>query len=303
MNLMDVALVIVGAFYAFAGFVGIRAAMMAVFLDKAIAALTLKPTPAREVWQNVWLVTAAAIIYVGGVALTVRAEVATWIFVVSAALQIVYVAVVAPRFFDADDDADADMTAAGRQQTINAMLIYVAATAFVCLAHAGGHLIPLGELTATSWAIAGALLALAAIYVVQKLRPVPPARSEAAADGADEPGDGNDLDDLPDWSTVTTLRVMADYGCHPLWAMNSRLTSIPPNEFSISPQLAVDFESWAVAYDRAFDLDDPSRMVWTDAERQAHETEGEDLARRLKSERSELTVFYDHPTRGRIAVE
>lgn len=128
MEISDIALRVVGAFYAFAGVVATRAAIMAAFLDMAIAKISLEKTPRREALRTYWLLAAAALIFLGGVALAVQIDLAQWFFVVSALGQAAYLAALAPLYFDAEDPPDAQ----GRSGTINAFVLYLAATAFVC---------------------------------------------------------------------------------------------------------------------------------------------------------------------------
>ncbi len=131
----DVALRLIGAFYAFAGVVATRGGLMSRLLDTAIAAIGGDKPNAAETVRALWMVSAGIVILAGGVALMLRIELAAWLFVLSALLQGLYLSVVAPHYLDPSDPPDAT----GRRQTTNAFILYLAATAFVLWAQATGR--------------------------------------------------------------------------------------------------------------------------------------------------------------------
>ena len=61
-ELTDVVLRIIGAFYAFGGFVATRAGLMSQIIDQAIAAIALKKPTRTETAQNAWLIATAALV-------------------------------------------------------------------------------------------------------------------------------------------------------------------------------------------------------------------------------------------------
>lgn len=148
-------LLLIGAFYAFAGVVAVRAVLSMRFIDVAIAAIGSEKPDRRETLQQVWLLVASLVIFAGGIALLLRTELAAALFTASAMLQIFYLAVAAPYYFDAAEAPDAK----GRAGTTNAAVLYVAATAFVVWAYARCHLVPLDRLPP-------ALVAAAALVVI-----------------------------------------------------------------------------------------------------------------------------------------
>ena len=99
-ELTDVVLRIIGAFYAFGGFVATRAGLMSQFIDQAIAAIALKKPTRTETAQNAWLIATAALVLIGGVLLLAGLQLAAWVFVASSLGQAAYIYYVAPRFFD-----------------------------------------------------------------------------------------------------------------------------------------------------------------------------------------------------------
>ena len=59
-ELTDIFLRVIGAFYAFGGYVATRAGLMSRLLDQAIAAISMKKPPVSERAQNAWLLATAA---------------------------------------------------------------------------------------------------------------------------------------------------------------------------------------------------------------------------------------------------
>ena len=117
-ELPDVVLRVIGAFYTFAGYVATRSAMMSRFLDQAIGAIAAQKPKPLETAQNAWLLATSALVLIGGVLLLAGIELAAWVFALSTLGQGAYIYYVAPRFFDADDPVDAS----GRRQTANAFV-------------------------------------------------------------------------------------------------------------------------------------------------------------------------------------
>lgn len=155
MDLAEISLRAVGAFYTFAGLVATRVAITAHFFDKAIAAISMKRTPAVERHRFLWLLGSATVVLAGGATLLLLLHVSLWLFVASALGQAFYLAILAPRYFDLDEPPDTK----GRQQTINAFVIYCAAAAFVLWATFTGRLLAWRDV---SWVLL-VLLGVAAV--------------------------------------------------------------------------------------------------------------------------------------------
>jgi len=297
-ELTDVALRVIGAFYAFAGFVGTRAGLTSHFLDRAIAAIALKKTSSRENAQTIWLIVAAGIVFVSGVLLLAGLEAAVWAFALSALSQAAYIYYVAPRYFDVEDPPDPQ----GRRQTTNAFVIYTAATAFVVWAAWRGRLTPFANASQTELiAVAGAML-LYGGYIVQSLWGTPRAKS---GNGFGAFSDDNDFEsrlDLPPHETKR-IKVMADYQCDPLWALDEdRYGCFSPDMIEMSPELNADFKAWAADYDTSFNPDDFTNGNWTDEQYARHDAEGRRLAERLKRERPELMIYVMEPEIGVVEI-
>ena len=148
MNVASVALILVGAFYTFAGLVAARTGAISLVLDRAIAAIDLRPTPLAETAKAIWLIVNGLIVLVGGAALMLRLDIALWAFVTALASQGFFIIVLAPLWFDRREAVDAD----DRRSTINAAILYGAATAFVAWASAAGQL--LAWRTQPTWLLA-----------------------------------------------------------------------------------------------------------------------------------------------------
>jgi hypothetical protein len=102
-----------------------------------------------------------------------------------------------------------------------------------------------------------------------------------------------------------SIKVMADYGCSPLWLTSPHGSeNLPIDRLSISSTLASDLEEWALEYDSTLDQDDPVSSGFSTVEVEgAHEfaTHGEQLARRLAAELgNEYTVSYFDDTTGSL---
>jgi hypothetical protein len=284
-ELTDIVLRVIGAFYAFAGYVATRAGLMSRLIDQAIAAIAMKKPPRTETAQNAWLLVTAALVLVGGVLLLGGLELAAWVFVVSSLGQAAYIYVVAPRYFDREDPPDAS----GRRQTTNAFVIFTAATAFIVWAAYRGRLVDVQDASMPALVAIATALLLYAGYVARALW-WPPRKtsgggfSEFSAAAHDEPS-------LPPHESKR-IKVMSDYQCDPLWALDEeRYGCFAPELIDLSPELTADLNAWAAAYDTCFDPDDPAESRWSDAQHTEHAAEGRRLAGRLKRERPDMMVY------------
>lgn len=163
-DLTGLALRLVGAFYAFAGVVAMRAGIASRFIDVATAAIGGEAPKPAETGRALWMLVAGIVILAGGVALALRIDLAAILFTVSALAQALYLGVVAPRLLDPSDPPDA----MGRQQTINAFVLYLAATAYVLWAFMMGRLDPWGTLPWPILPIAATIVGAYAGYALIK---------------------------------------------------------------------------------------------------------------------------------------
>ena len=284
MDFTEISLRVIGAFYAFAGYVATRAGLTSHFIDRAIAAIAMKKPPRVETAQTVWLLCAAMIVLAGGVALMLLLDFAPWLFLASALGQAAYIYYVAPRYFDAENPPDA----AGRKGSFNAFVLYSAATAFVLWAGYMGKLQSWHELPAPVLAVAVAAVAGHAGYVVWMLaRPMGSSSVPSFGAGPDE-----GIDPELDRAQSKRIKVMADYDAHPLWALDENVYGdFPPEHLGLSPELTRDLNAWADAYQSSFNRDDPANSHWSAAQHAAHAAEARPLAVRLARERRDLQVY------------
>lgn len=280
-------LVMFGAFYAFAGVVAARAALVSSFFDRALAAISGKAPTRAETLRTLWLVVGALLVLAAGVALALRLQLAIALFVASALTQALYLRVLAPRWFDRDDPPDA----AGRRATTNAFILYCGATSFVIWAGLTDRLHPLSSVT--PWVLASAAGAVAAFGLYVVVRVLMPIGAPAAADGAGEqdpyvPVYGDD--DQP-WLSLR-IKLMADIGTDPLWGMDDgRIGPFAPTALSLSDDLVAALDTWNGAFQAAYDDCDPATRTWSETQASAHVAEGLRLAQRIADERRDLAIF------------
>ena len=288
MNGTAFALTLIGAFYTFAGWIATRAGLTSLFMDHAIAAISAKKPKAAEMAQSYWLIAAANLIFAGGVALILRLNLAMWLFLASVFAQVLYLYYLAPRFFDREDPPDAK----GRAQTRNAFVVYLAATAFVVWAAYRGALLSWQDVPGPL--LLAACAAVAAQFGYAIWMTVGPGSMRAPA--RDYPlasfDDRTSVDLESDPSKSQSIKVMANYRTHPLWAMDDHLYGdFAPEQLGLSPELTSDLNAWADALTSSFNEDDPATSLWTDEQHRAHRAEGRPLALRLAQERPDLKIY------------
>ena len=133
--MLEIVLRLVGAFYVFAGVLGMRAMVMDHLLDQMLAGITLKPIPQKE-HRRRWLLTASTLaIGMGGMALMVLSLWAAPLFLFGAVGQAVYLVWARTAFLPENE-----LERTGRRQTINAALLYGLVTVSVCAAALSGLL-------------------------------------------------------------------------------------------------------------------------------------------------------------------
>jgi hypothetical protein len=85
---------------------------------------------------------------------------------------------------------------------------------------------------------------------------------------------------------VKSIKLMADYQCHPLWNMSpGEYGDIAPCELPISKELQFRLSKWASIYDETLDVDYPPNSGFKSEELEREfKMEGERLAESLRSE-------------------
>lgn len=91
-----------------------------------------------------------------------------------------------------------------------------------------------------------------------------------------------------------TIKLMADYGCSPLWETGAEGGNVPLEELPLRAELREALRAWADAYDRTLNEAYPPDSGFADtAEEDAFEAEGERIWRALRQELgAEFTVAY-----------
>ena len=284
---------LLGAFYAFAGYVAGRAALTSRVMDLAIAAIgATRPDP-RETHKSLWLLWGSLVILAGGAALMLLLDVAPWLFVASSIGQAIYLFVLAPRYFDSVDPPDER----GRRQTTNAFVIYVAATALVVWASVTDQLIPWRDVP---WPLVAAAAITFAAYTVHLLhgfyRPLKTAGPISYVGGQAEAWS-------EDPALSRSIKVMADYDCHPLWALDPGVVgNFAPEDLGLSEELSRDLNEWAAAFNSFLDRDNPVESLASPQQQSAHEAQGRQLAIRLARERTDLEIYAYESSTGVVRV-
>ena len=109
---------------------------------------------------------------------------------------------------------------------------------------------------------------------------------------------------MNDWPESRTIRLMADYECHPLWLSGPQAGDIAPDDprLGLSSKLAERLSDWADEYDGILCVDDPVSSGFSSPETElAFYRVGEELAVLLAQELGRTwTVTYRD---GRIGVD
>ena len=97
---------------------------------------------------------------------------------------------------------------------------------------------------------------------------------------------------------MRTIRVMADYGCYPLWEVSSDgLSNINPEELPISSTLKARLNLWSQKYEQTFDEEYPPDSGFSSLEEEEYfKTEGLLILNDLKLElASQFEIIYSVP--------
>jgi hypothetical protein len=132
-----------GAFYAVGSVAGLRKAAMWALMDRMIAAIGAPdPRETRAAMRRTaWLSANLVLVGGGGIALALLLAPAAPLFLLGAALQALYLGVLAPRFLDPWDAPDEQ----GRAATRRAFWLHLGVTAVVLAAWWRGLLLPVTE--------------------------------------------------------------------------------------------------------------------------------------------------------------
>ncbi len=270
---MAVVAIFVGVFYAFAGLVVIRAMTLDRLMDQVLAAIKKPGRSFSPSFQSRLLQIGAYLTLASGLSLMMLSPFATVFFLSNAAWQGGYLAWAAYAV-PPEDDADAK----GRRQTVNAFVLFLAATAFVVWLAAQGFLRPWD---APLWrhAIDAAML-LAGCVGGWALIHRPWTRRRAANPRA--------ADIIPDGEASVApkrperLRLAPEWGAWPLWDDETG-KPVSPFGLGLPAELAQRIDAWDSTFQTTYNPDDPaSGGFMDDAERAAFLEEGRAIAAALK---------------------
>ncbi|MDI4662758.1 hypothetical protein K9U40_00170 [Xanthobacter autotrophicus] len=167
MNIViETGLRVLGLFYVLSGVLVVRSLAVSAMADTAYAAIMGAPPHPAARAREIWLAAGSVLIGAGGLALVLRLDVAAVLFVLGALQQMVYLAIVAPRFLDPHDTPDG----AGRAKTWQAAFVYLVVTILVVAAAKAGVLRPWQEMPVWLLAAAGLALVLGMAWTVRALR-------------------------------------------------------------------------------------------------------------------------------------
>lgn len=291
MDGIDIALRAIGAFYVLAGFFAARGALTSNLIDQAIAAISMKKADPVETHRTIWLLSLAILFFAGGAFLMLLLEPAAWLFAICAVVQLAFYLFLGPYYFDVADPPPA----AERQRSINASVAYGACTLFILWAAYTSRLTKLSETPPLLWGSALAAIALHIGYILRHtLFPVKRKSGFATFGGGDDESSPSDETDHTgaDLSGSRRIKVMADYQCYPLWAMDEgKIGCFSPYHLGVSVELESDLWNWAGEFDASLNLDDPANSKWSKERYEQHIEQGLALARRIKQELPEREVF------------
>jgi hypothetical protein len=85
---------------------------------------------------------------------------------------------------------------------------------------------------------------------------------------------------------LKTIKLMADYHCHPLWHVSADVVGdIDPSDLPISSALRAELADWAQAYDETLNMDAPQNSGFSsEASEESFKAEGRRLAECLRQE-------------------
>lgn len=255
-------LFILGVFYAAGGVVLVRRMALDTFLDKAIAALTMKTNKAEETATRI-LTAGAWLTLASGLTLMAQSRAALVVFSVNIALQAGYL-IWAQRARPPEDELERR----GRKATINAFFIYVGVFGLVILMEQQGLWRPwfgegisglLGELVAVGLTTAGL------VWLIWN----PPGRKRQTDDGAYEGHFPAYLDDdepsrdplrVPD-----SLRLSPEYNCWPTWD-DEHFSNVDPSILGFSDGLLQRLRDWDERFQKTYNPDDPFSSAFASVE-------------------------------------
>lgn len=306
-NMIAIAFGILGAFYMFGGYAVLRAIAMDELIDTVIQRVNFPEETSEPVstgrFKKRFLGVMAIVSFAGGTFLFFQSALATALFCICLAMQLLHVLVLGPRYFDRDEDNDPK--GSGRQATINAMVIYAVVT--FCLLYAQ-HLgaLPSFPLSWSQRESAGLAMTVAFAIYAYRLTRVP--QSDTRIPQSPQPNDqalqADDSDPELVSKIVRTAEIRVQATAHEegLWARskaNDLWETVEPDQFGISIALELRISKWEDRFDRFCDVEEMDALNdepnWSDPEKQVHFHEAHSIAQLLKDEMNSL-----HPHKVKV---
>jgi len=273
-----VALVLIGAFYIFAGLVLARQMILDRVLSRAIEMISLERQSRAETLQQVWMTISAILIFAAGATLLFLSRLSVWLFAAASLQQVLYLTWAAPRYFDVEEEPDP----VGRRQSTNATILFGAMTLAVVAAATNGKLLPLSGVGLPSLLVSAMLTFAFAVWILFRLRM--PNRLGAR----DLPGEIDDIEDAPvDMAEIDGLRLSAEWYEVPVKAFFADGGSgfLTPGQIGLSDILGQDLEDWQSTYNAICEFSESEMMpIWTEEQKAAHFAQAALLAGRIRSE-------------------
>lgn len=264
----------IGLFYVLAGVVVLKQMALDKLMDVVLDALGQKPDSKEKIRTRL-LILGGCLTFASGLALMTLSRWATVIFAANVLVQGGYL-IWANRALPPETDEDR----LGRRRTTNALILYLAAFAFVAHAHAQGVLAPwpidLGAVSGflEPLVIGCATACLWGYWFVHMPRTAKPAWSS-------RPEDELNQDDYPSPTLPNRLRLAPEYGCWPTWDDETG-DSVDPSTLDLSSELLKRLDEWDQTWQATFDPDDPLNSGFTDASAAGRwEAEGQAIADQL----------------------
>lgn len=299
-NMIAIALGMLGAFYIFGGYAVLRAIAMDELVDTAIERINFPEETSEPAstgfFKKRFLGVMAIVSFAGGAFLFFQSALATALFCICLAMQLLHVLVLGPRFFDRDEDNDPK--ASGRQATINAMVICAVVT--FCLLYAQ-HLGALPSFPPSWSQRESAGLAVTVAFAIYAYRMTRIPRSDTGIPQSLQPIDQTLQTDISDPEQpgnvvgIAELRVQATAHEEGIWARskaNDFWETVESDQLGISIALELRISKWEDRYDRFCDTDEMDALNdepnWSDPEQRAHFHEAHAIAQQLKGEVNSL---------------
>lgn len=271
MQIVDLALRLVGGFYLFAGLLGLQAMALDALMDKVLFGLTLEPTPSREDFRRFMLAGGSYLVGLSGAALMVLSLWAVPLFILATGLQASWLIWAKTNY-----PAETPLEAKGRRQSTNAAVLYAIVAATVGWSALAGVLRPWSDLWALFLPIAGiGFVVFAARHLFWSAAQTPTSGSLEHNDYEEEEWHG------PPVPPPKRLRLEPTWGGHDVLDVD---TGKPFPYYDYLPQdLGYRIHMWTQAF-RANE-DHTDQVLWAEFESRddetAHRAEGDALVAEL----------------------